>query len=262
MMFCTVCWYASTSPPRSLGAGGAGTCDHSTYAGGHAHPRDPSVAPPSGLARPLGLAVAARLLAAVVAAVMTGATAPSTSPIRGRWCAGACPLVSSVSTLAASATVGLLGLAAFLVPERARTERRLTAVRHAATASVWAVAALLEVVLTFADLAGTPLTSPDLVGQLVSFTWSLETTRVLLVSALVAVVVAVCARLTTRRAPMAWLAASTLGAVVVLALTGHAAGSASHEDAVNALAVHLLGVVVWTGGLLALVVMRRPSART
>ena len=80
----------------------------------------------------------------------------------------------------------------------------------------------------------------------------------LLISALTAVVVAVCARLTTRRAPMAWLALFTLAAVVVLALTGHAAGSVSHEDAVNSLGVHLLGVVVWTGGLLALVVMRRP----
>ena len=57
---------------------------------------------------------------------------------------------------------------------------------------------------------------------------------------------------------MAWLALLTLAAVVILALTGHAAGSVSHEDAVNSLGVHLLGVVVWTGGLLALVVMRRP----
>ena len=120
------------------------------------------------------------------------------------------------------------------------------------------MAALLEVVLTFADLAGTPLNSPALVDQLISFTWTLETTRVLLISALIAVVVAVSARLTTRRAPMAWLALLTLTAVVILALTGHAAGSASHEDSVNALGVHLLGVVVWTGGLIALLVMRRP----
>jgi cytochrome c oxidase assembly factor CtaG len=68
----------------------------------------------------------------------------------------------------------------------------------------------------------------------------------------------VSARLTTRRAPMAWLALLTLTAVVILALTGHAAGSASHEDSVNALGVHLLGVVVWTGGLIALLVMRGP----
>ncbi|GAA4410859.1 cytochrome c oxidase assembly protein [Fodinibacter luteus] len=222
-----------------------------------ATPQTTSAARSAGLARPLGLAVAAGLLAAVVAAALTGAAAPLELADPGPLVRWGVPVVSTVSTLAASATVGLLGLAAFLVPERTRTSRRVTATRYAATAAtVWAVAALLEVALTFADLAGTPLTSPDLVSQLVSFVWTLETTRVLLISALVAVVVAACARLTTRRAPMAWLAASTLAAVVVLALTGHAAGSASHEDAVNALAVHLLGVVVWTGGLIALVVVR------
>lgn len=211
----------------------------------------------SALARPLGLAVAAGLVAAVVAAVLTGATAPLDLADPGPVVRWGVPLVSTVSTLAASATVGLLGLAAFLAPERVGTDRRVTATRYAARAAVvWAAAALLEVVLTFADLAGTPVSSPDLFSQLVSFTWTLETTRVLLLSALAAVGVAAAASVTRRRAPMAWLAVTTLAAVVVLALTGHAAGSASHEDAVNALAVHLLGVVVWTGGLMALVVMR------
>ena len=169
------------------------------------------------------------------------------------------PLVSAVSTLASAATVGLLGLAAFLAPERTHTRRRVTATRYAASAAaVWAVAALLEVVLTFADLAGTPLTSAGLFDQLVSFTWTLETTRVLLISALVAVVVAVSARLTTRRAPMAWLALFTLGGRRHPGPDRPRGGSASHEDAVNSLGVHLLGVVVWTGGLLALLVMRRP----
>ena len=55
---------------------------------------------------------------------------------------------------------------------------------------------------------------------------------------------------------MAWLALLTLAAVVLLALTGHAAGAASHEDSVNSIGVHLIGVVVWTGGLIALLVMR------
>lgn len=210
------------------------------------------------LARPLGIAVGAGLLAAVLAALSTGAVAPLDLADPGPAVRWGLPLVATVSTLAASATVGLLGLAAFLVPERTSTERRATAARYAArTAALWAVAALLEVVLTFASLAGTPLTSPDLPAQLISFTWTLETTRVLLISALIAVVVAVAAAFTTRRAPMAWLALTTLVAVVILALTGHAAGSASHEDAVNSLGVHLLGVVVWVGGLLALVAMRR-----
>ncbi len=210
------------------------------------------------LSRPLGLAVGAGVLAAVVAALMTGAVAPLDLADPGPVVRWGLPLVSTVATLAASATVGLLGLAAFLVPERTSTERRSTAVRYAALAgSLWAGSALLEVLFTFASLAGTPLSSPDLPSQLISFTWTLETTRVLLISALVAVVVAVSAAFTTRRAPMAWLAVLTLAAVVILALTGHAAGSSSHEDAVNSLGVHLLGVVVWVGGLIALVTMRR-----
>ena len=209
-------------------------------------------------ARPLGLAVAAGLVAAVLAAALTGAASALDLADPGPLVRWGLPLVSSVSTLAASATVGLLGLAAFLVPERTSTDRRVTAARCASrVASLWAVAALLEVLLTFASLAGTPLSSADLFTQLVSFAWTLETTRVLLLSALVAVVVAISASGATRRAPMAWLAVLTLVAVVILALTGHAAGSASHEDAVNALGLHLLGVVVWVGGLLALVTMRR-----
>ena len=213
---------------------------------------------PAGPYGALGLAVAAGLGAVVVAALITGAVAPLDLGDPGPLVRWGVPVVSTISTLAASATVGLLGLAAFLMPERSRTSRRVTATRYAAgAATIWAIAALLEVVLAFADLAGTPLTSPELLDQLVSFVWTLETTRVLLISALVAVVVAACARLATRRAPMAWLAVFTLFAVVILALTGHAAGSASHEDAVNALAIHLLGVVVWTGGLIGLIVMRR-----
>ena len=224
-----------------------------------ATPEHPPAESAPGVVRALGLAVVAGLLGALVAAMITGATAPLQLADPGALVRWGLPLVSAVSTLASAATVGLLGLAAFLVPERKRTNRRVTATRYAATAAtVWAVAALLEVVLTFADLAGTPLTSAGLFDQLVSFTWTLETTRVLLISALVAVVVAVSARLTTRRAPMAWLAVLTLAAVVILALTGHAAGSTSHEDAVNALGVHLLGVVVWTGGLIGLVALRRP----
>ncbi|HYH74208.1 MAG TPA: cytochrome c oxidase assembly protein [Nocardioides sp.] len=220
---------------------------------------DRTVASAPGAARALGLAVVAGLVGAVVAASLTGATAPLELADPGALVRWGVPIASAVSTLASAATVGLLGLAAFLAPERTHTHRRVSATRYAArAAAVWAVAALLEVVLTFADLAGTPLTSAALFEQLVSFTWTLETTRVLLISALTAVVVAVSARLTTRRAPMAWLALLTLAAVVILALTGHAAGSASHEDSVNALGVHLLGVVVWTGGLVALLVMRRP----
>ncbi|MGL4745135.1 MAG: cytochrome c oxidase assembly protein [Dermatophilaceae bacterium] len=218
--------------------------------------RDPA------LVRPLAVTVVSGLAVVVAAVAATGVAAPLALGDPGPLVRWGLPAASALSALAASATAGLLVLAAFLAPERARTERRSTAVYLAGmTASMWAFAALAEVSLTFADLAGTPPASAEFVSQLVEFTWGLETTRVLLISALVGLAVAGGCAFARGRAGMAWLALATVAGVVILSLTGHAAGSASHETAVNALAVHLLGVVVWIGGLLALVAMRRTLGR-
>ncbi len=216
----------------------------------------------SRLVRPVGTTIATGLVGVAVAAVITGALAPLALSDPGPLVRWGVPVASMVGTIASSATVGLLILAAFVVPERTSTHRRSLAVRYAASAAaIWATAAFLELLLGFADLAGTPLTEPGLLSQFTTFVWTLETTRVLLLSAATALVVAVAARFTTARAPMAWLAIIGLSGVLLQSLTGHAAGSASHEDAVNALLVHLLGVVPWVGGLIALVVLRSTLGR-
>lgn len=218
-------------------------------------PPSPTVSRPS--LRALAIALVAAVLALVPAALATGAVAPLALADPGPLVRWGLPVVEAVATLTSVTVVGLLGLAAFVVPERTSTNRRVTAARIAAgVATAWFAAALLQVVLTFADLAGLPLTGPGLVEQFFSFAWDLETTRVLLLSALVALVVAVGAGLATGRAAMGWLCLVALLGVVILSLTGHAAGSASHEDAVNGLAVHLVGVVLWVGGLLGLLVLR------
>ncbi|MGL5929663.1 MAG: cytochrome C oxidase assembly protein, partial [Dermatophilaceae bacterium] len=104
--------------------------------------RDPA------LARPLAVAVSTGLVVALAVAAATGAAAPLALADPGPVVRWGLPVVSTLSALAASATAGLLVLAAFLVPERARTERRATAVHLAGlTASVWAFAALTEVSL-------------------------------------------------------------------------------------------------------------------
>jgi cytochrome c oxidase assembly factor CtaG/putative copper export protein len=221
-----------------------------------ADPQEPT------LVHPLGTVIGVAVAVTAVAALAAGVTAPLALADPGALVRWGLPVASVTSTVASSATVGLLLLAAFLMPERARTERRVLATRLAGvTASVWSVWALTEVVLTFAGLAGTPPTSGQFVAQLLEFAWTLETTRVLLISAGIALVVALGALLARERSAMAWLAVGAVAAVVVLALTGHSAGSASHESAVNGLAVHLLGVIVWVGGLLALLVMRGALGR-
>ena len=211
----------------------------------------------SSAARPLLVAIGAALVALVPAALVTGAADPLLLADPGPLVRWGVPVADAVATLTSVTVVGLLGLAAFVVPERTHTDRRLVAARTAGgVALLWVAAAALQLVLTFADLAGTTPSSAGFLDQLLSFTWQLETTRVLLVSVLLALAVAVAAQLVVSRTGMAWTSLAALVGIVVQALTGHAAASANHEDAVNGMAVHLLGVVVWVGGLVALVILR------
>ncbi|HEV7147932.1 MAG TPA: cytochrome c oxidase assembly protein [Pedococcus sp.] len=160
-----------------------------------------------------------------------------------------------VQDLAAAATVGLLVHAAFLVPETTRTHRRLTATRAAAvTAALWAVSGVAGAVLSMADLIGIPVSDPSFGRQFMTFAFSLEQTRVILIMAIGAAVVAAGALLARGRVAMVWLAGLSIASLLPLALTGHAAGSDNHATAVNALAVHLIAVSVWVGGVLALAI--------
>ncbi len=203
---------------------------------------------------PLGLLAAA---VAALAAGWSGAAAPLALADPGPLVRWGIPAVEAIATISASVTIGLLGMAVFIVPERARTTRRIDAARLAGmTAAVWTVAATLRVLLVFADLAGMPLTSDGFLQQFFRFVWELETTRVYLLNAILALVVSLGALRARGRSAMGWALTAALTAVLILALIGHAAGAASHETAVNALAVHLLGVVVWVGGLAGLAVLR------
>src|SRR5690242_20266995 len=159
--------------------------------------------------------------------------------------------------VAASATVGLLLFAAFIVPETTRTHRRATATRLAGLAAVvWALAAAAGVVLGMADFIGIPLSDPAFGQQLATFVWKFVAFRVPVITAAVAAVIAVVTLLTVRRTVTAWLAVLGVAGVLPLALAGHAAGASDHSTAVNALAVHLVAVTVWVGGVLALAALR------
>jgi len=208
---------------------------------------------------PMALLVLAAVAVVVPAGLLTGVMA---APVPGlpdpgtlvRW---GLPVVRAVHDVAAAMTVGLLVLAATIIPETTATNRRVTATRWASGAAVvWVVAGLVGLVLSFADASGTRLDDPAFGAQFQQFVLSIEVLRVAAISMGLALVVAVGASVARRRATMVALAALSVLAVLPLALAGHAAGSASHDTAVNSLAVHLVAAVLWVGGLLGLVVLR------
>ena len=195
--------------------------------------------------------------AALVGTMVTGAAAPLALSDPGPLVRWGLPVLTVIAHLSSALTLGLLGLAAFLMPETSRTNRRVEAARLAAlSAMVWAVSVGVGGFFTFADLAGLPLSDPAVLSQFGSYAWSLDGTRIMIIAAVLAVVVALWAAVTSSRATMAWLAAATLVGIIIGALSSHSGGSASHEDVVNSMGFHLLGVAVWVGGLVGLVLMR------
>jgi putative copper resistance protein D len=205
------------------------------------------------------------LVACLVAARYTGAAEPLAGGLSDagpvvRW---SLPLIRVVHDVAASLTVGSLLLAATVIPGRSRAAsaaldepRRATALRLAtASAFVWAVAATVGVVLTFADAAGLPLSDPRFGEDLVGSVWPIETLRVALISAVAAFVVASFAAIARSRGAAVALTVVAAFGVLVLGLAGHAGGSADHETAVNAIGAHLLSAAVWVGGLLSVIVL-------
>ena len=104
-------------------------------------------------------------------------------------------------------------------------------------------------------MAGLPLGSPGLTSQVGYFLRSFDLGRALGASIILAACVCCGALLATRQDTVGWLALLSIGALLPLALVGHAAGSATHQASVDSLALHLVGVSVWVGGLAALVLL-------
>lgn len=207
----------------------------------------------------------AALIATLVGIVATSAAAPSLLADAGAFTRWGQPLVRALADVSGTLTIGLLVTVACLLPARSASRADsadLTglperATRWAATTgAVWAAAGAVNLVLTYAKLAGQSPFSPGFTSQLGYFVTDLEIMRSLLVSVLLSAVAATGAAVATRRTTVGWMAVLALGALLPIALTGHAAGSTDHETAVDSLAFHLIGVTVWVGGLAALAIVR------
>ena len=174
------------------------------------------------------------------------------------------PVARTLHDLAAALTVGLLVLSVWLVaPQPGSSPTRLDGPRLATlraasvAAGAWLLSAFTVLTFTAAELAGQPLTSPGSWENLRAFVFEVDLGRALGTSVLMVAAVAVVTVASTRIAAAGWAAGLGLLALMPLALTGHSAGSADHANASTSLALHLVGVVLWVGGLGALVLMAR-----
>jgi cytochrome c oxidase assembly factor CtaG len=211
----------------------------------------------------LGLA-----LIGLIVAFFVGGDRPRTSdtgiPEASLFVQWALPITRSGIDLLAAATVGLLLAAAALLPSP-KDLLASTPARAARLASwlawAWAALALVVVVFSYAETFATTVAGSLGPTKLLSFVSQSEQGSAWLVAAALAAFAGVVAREADR--PLgAWVALLlAIGATLPPAVTGHAASAGDHDLATSSLVVHIVGVVLWVGGLLALVWYARTDGR-
>jgi putative copper export protein len=222
-------------------------------------PVEPGAGRRPGARTVLVLGVAVTLGVLVVASLVGGAAAPQALGDPGPVTRWGLLVTRTVYDVAAIGTLGVLAVAVLLLP-RVRGElgpeaQRLVG-RVSRWAGVWSVTALVSMLFTLSEVAGRSVPAVLDPGVL-PLALQLETTRALLSSAWLAMLVAVGARSTRSPASGMLLFLTAVGAVVLPLLTGHAGHGDAPAVTATSLALHVVGAAVWVGGLAALVVHLR-----
>jgi putative copper resistance protein D len=203
------------------------------------------------------------LLVAALAGVLIGIALTATPPIAGVTEPGAVvrfglPIVRVLLDLAAVATVGLSLLPILVGFDRPRhVEPVLVASRRAAAvaALVWALAALVTLVLQTAEVRQGAAVSPGAVVEYVGEVGGGKALVFVAVVALLLFVLGVASVRVGESVPAELRAAVAFLALLPLPVTGHATNLEWRDFTMISLELHVLGAVAWTGGLGAVVVL-------
>ncbi|MEX3611466.1 cytochrome c oxidase assembly protein [Rothia sp. LK2588] len=127
-----------------------------------------------------------------------------------------------------------------------------------AAAVTWTLAALAVLVLTYADISGRGITSSnEYTAELISYITTIDAGKEQATTVIVAAIVASLAFGVRSLMGLFMTLGISLIGIVDMALAGHSSGGNDHMGAVNSLGLHLLGISLWCGGLIALTYISR-----
>ncbi|WP_344861967.1 cytochrome c oxidase assembly protein [Planomonospora alba] len=241
---------------------------------GRAGPARPAAG--TGRTARLALAGAGAAAAALGAAMVAGGAATPRIipglPDEGALTRWGLPVSKLVLDAAGVLTVGALLAAAILLPsDKGLLGRPALAYVRAASwlALVWAGAAAAVMVFSLSDAFGMPLTDlladPAFGNYLTSYAGQVSQGIALTLVVLFAVAVALFARGAITVGSAGGLLVLALAALLPPALTGHSSSAPNHDLATTGVAVHLLVLALWVGGLAVLcahALRRQPHLET
>jgi putative copper export protein len=195
----------------------------------------------------------------------SGATTPAVVADPGALVRWGLPAATLIHHLAMALTWAALVFAVVVIPRPAVSGRGIP-VKHPvldrtvtigwSAAMVWAGAGVAVLVLGYADTIGVPVSaSAEFTGQLAYYLWHLGPGQARTAVVVIAAATAIMITLSRSRRVLAATAVLALAAVVPLSQLGHAAGAENHNSAVIAVALHVGGAGLWTGGVVMLALL-------
>jgi putative copper resistance protein D len=123
----------------------------------------------------------------------------------------------------------------------------------AVSAGIWTLASAAMSVLSYSDASAIPVSaSSDFTKGLGDYLANFAQGRAWAAATVIAALTTTLAFALRSPAGLAWATVISVGAIVPMALIGHASGGDDHWGAVNSIGLHLLGICAWVGGLVAL----------
>ncbi len=216
--------------------------------------------------------ILAMALTFVVAVLFAGIAVPNLLADPGPFVRWALPATRVVHHSAMALTVAALIFAAAILPRATKVTRASAGESEdqthdhpaftrsmniaAGAAVVWTLAAAAVLMLTFWDLAGTPINlRPEYSVAMLDYIVGITTGRAWAWMVVIAAITASLALAVRSKTGVGLSAAFSLFGIVPLAFIGHASGGDDHFAAVNSIALHLLAVVLWFGGIMMLALL-------
>lgn len=167
------------------------------------------------------------------------------------------PIAQLLFNIGAAGTIGALVLTCFAL-DAAEPEFNASIDFAAGAAAFWTIAAGVTGFLTFMNVYLQPITFDDSFSQLFgSYLTSIPIGQAALFSTLVPAIVTVLCFAVRNRTGLFFVTVLAGVGLIPMALQGHAAGTAGHDQAVSSFGLHVVFAAVWLGGLLTLVATRR-----
>ena len=160
------------------------------------------------------------------------------------------PIAKLIMNLAMATTVGALVFSAYAANPDERDQLRPVA---SWGASLWLASGALYFVMTYLSASGSPLSyGPEFTEGLWLFATQIELGVLMAWNLVFALVLSLTTIVFSSRLAVLINAAIAIAGLYPLAESGHASSDTGHAVAVNSMIMHLGGISVWLGGLIAL----------